>query len=444
MSKLSLFDLTIIGKYFNDINDFKNLSCTCKEYNGILSQYHFNPIPIDNENEIKLFDNMETIHIYDEYHEIITKILKKNYLHKMNKQIYWIPMSYGFYKTRCPHAEFKLWDDVDIKQLLKYKDNNDIQKIYSFREYKGNTNVNDNDNIEFSVLLNKTNNLQNNSTIDFSSLYNLSIISKYLSNNDNSIQLIKHIILPNSITIINKYTFSNFINLETINLEDCKYIEKIKNNAFYNCNNLKEVIFNNENTNLDKIEFCCFENCTNLSKVILPKSIKIIDYKAFNNCSNLIDINLDELDNLEEIGNTAFKYVNIEHLNLSSNVRYITYNCFNNCNNLKSIDLSKCLCLNSITGFADCMSLSKVILPTTITQLYDSAFKNCSNLIDINLNELNNLEEINEYSLDNIKLNIDDIDKTGKIKEMIKKAEEKMKKILENDEYIDNDSWDDY
>ena len=55
-------ELMIIGKYFNDIDDFINLARTCKN-NNILNLYHFNPIPIGSIT-IKLFPNIETYHKY--------------------------------------------------------------------------------------------------------------------------------------------------------------------------------------------------------------------------------------------------------------------------------------------------------------------------------------------------------------------------------------------
>ena len=42
----------MISKYFSWINDYINIEKTCKEYKGIIEQYHFNPIPLNNEKEL--------------------------------------------------------------------------------------------------------------------------------------------------------------------------------------------------------------------------------------------------------------------------------------------------------------------------------------------------------------------------------------------------------
>ena len=57
--------MIITSKYFNNINDYIKLEKTCKEYNGIMEQFKYNPISFKNEKERELFKNIETYYFYD-------------------------------------------------------------------------------------------------------------------------------------------------------------------------------------------------------------------------------------------------------------------------------------------------------------------------------------------------------------------------------------------
>lgn len=70
---LSRFDLMIVGKYFDNIFDFMNLTKVCKKYEFIMDMYHFNPVPDLNT----LFSNTRTKHLYN--HTFVIKNIK-NYV----------------------------------------------------------------------------------------------------------------------------------------------------------------------------------------------------------------------------------------------------------------------------------------------------------------------------------------------------------------------------
>ena len=64
MKQLRFVEAMIISKYFNNAQDFINLSKTNKEYKDIPNNYYYNPIPLT-QKCLKLFSNIETIHIYE-------------------------------------------------------------------------------------------------------------------------------------------------------------------------------------------------------------------------------------------------------------------------------------------------------------------------------------------------------------------------------------------
>lgn len=70
-----------------------------------------------------------------------------------------------------------------------------------------------------------------------------------------------------------------------------------------------------------------FENHTEIKKVILPKSVKVIGEEAFNGCTNLADINLDE-SSVKYILDRAFKDTAIERTVLPSALVALGINAF--------------------------------------------------------------------------------------------------------------------
>ena len=57
--KLGIDHLLIIGKYFNNRNDYINVIKLCKKYNELIECYYYNPI-----SDYELFENMQTQRIY--------------------------------------------------------------------------------------------------------------------------------------------------------------------------------------------------------------------------------------------------------------------------------------------------------------------------------------------------------------------------------------------
>ncbi|MBQ9704500.1 MAG: leucine-rich repeat protein, partial [Clostridia bacterium] len=73
-------------------------------------------------------------------------------------------------------------------------------------------------------------------------------------------------------------------------------VKKLGNESFYNITNLKKVSFE-DNSSITVIPSNCFNYCYDLEQVVLPSSLTKIEYGAFENCRNLIEIyNLSEME----------------------------------------------------------------------------------------------------------------------------------------------------
>ncbi len=140
------------------------------------------------------------------------------------------------------------------------------------------------------------------------------------------------IIIPNNITAIGYYAFSNCTNLESITFE--------------------------ENSQLTAIGEYVFSGCTSLISIIIPDSITSIESDAFSGCTNLESIIFGENSQLQIIGDYAFS----------------------NCSSLTSITIPDSVTSIGSDAFRGCSSLTSIIIPNSIISIGSSAFANCSSI----------------------------------------------------------------
>lgn len=94
----------------------------------------------------------------------------------------------------------------------------------------------------------------------------------------------------------------SFCNTEIEKIIIPKNVTEIKDSAFHECGNLKEVVFE-DGSRLETIGEIAFGQCKKLTKINLPDGLKKIGIGCFNSSS------LEELilpDSVKEIGRSAF------------------------------------------------------------------------------------------------------------------------------------------
>ena len=73
-----------------------------------------------------------------------------------------------------------------------------------------------------------------------------------------------------------------------------------------------------------------------IKDVIFPKSLKVIDFWAFDGCKNIIDLILNE--GLEEIGNFAFQYdTGLSSITIPASVTSVGASAFDGCTGLEYV-----------------------------------------------------------------------------------------------------------
>ena len=106
---------------------------------------------------------------------------------------------------------------------------------------------------------------------------------------------LKSIVLSNSITIIDPYSFSDLKQLTNISIPDS--VSAIGFEAFGGCESLKSIKLS---SCIKVIEHGTFDGCVSLEKISIPDGVEYIDNGAFSGCKSLREITLP--NNLKGVG----------------------------------------------------------------------------------------------------------------------------------------------
>ena len=192
---------------------------------------------------------------------------------------------------------------------------------------------------------------------------------------------IKEVVLNNNIDIIDIYTFAGCLNLKAITISSS--ITRICNFAFSGCSSLVEMTLPE---GLTEIGMSSFGDCSSLKEITLPDNLIAIGTRAFSDCSNLKSINIPEnVTTIEDY--TFYRCSSLETITLPENLTAIGGRAFSGCSNLKSINIPENVTTIEDYTFYDCSSLETITLPENLTAIGTWAFSDCSNLKSINIPE---------------------------------------------------------
>ena len=122
-----------------------------------------------------------------------------------------------------------------------------------------------------------------------------------------------------------------------------------------------------------------FYDYSSLSSLVIPDSVIIIGFGAFEGCSSLRSLVIP--DSVTSIGNRAFWWCgSLESLVIPDRVINIGDMAFYGCFSLRSLVIS-----NSVTCIGDdafwfCSSLRNLVIPDSVTSIGDRAFSGCCSL----------------------------------------------------------------
>ena len=323
--KLGSYQLMITSKYFDNINDFKNLEYATKKAKGNMEKFHFNPLSLTKETR-KYFTSLETLHIYKRGDEEFRD-------EKFYKRILHYDIDYEEYLRK------KQEDDEYLNVILDKKSTEKMKEIPPGVTEIGN---------------------------------------ECFSYQDD----ITEIVLPDNITSIGQNCFNENNGLSNVVLSST--LKKIKFGCFYDLSSLKELSIPGSVTSIDGV-IC--EKCSQLTSMIIPSEWHLFGNRYFNQRNKLCSFELPEsvvvvngepiernpIDKFDiptyvtAIGDYAFIYdYQLKSIGIPTSVREIGCYAFAECKELRSIDISSVRRIG-LKAFYGCISLESIEIPTSVS-----------------------------------------------------------------------------
>lgn len=162
--------------------------------------------------------------------------------------------------------------------------------------------------------------------------------------------------------------------------------------AFHGCFSLTNIIVSEKNKNFssmdgvlfnkDKTKLIQYPIGNNRKKYIIPDSVTEIDYDAFENCWNLMSVDIGK--SVSVIGDSAFEGCkNLTSVTMSDSVTVMGRATFRNCSNLPSITIPGSVTRIEKSTFENCSNLTSIIIPDSVKCIEDYAFDYCGSLKDV-------------------------------------------------------------
>ena len=196
--------------------------------------------------------------------------------------------------------------------------------------------------------------------------------------------------IPNSIERIDDNAFKDCSALTEVTIPNS--VEYIGNNAFRSCSSLTGIIIPNGVTSIGDY---VFKNCTNLTSVHISDTVTYV-YKTFSGCGSLDIIVDNDNPNYCDVDGVLFNKDKTEIIayakdkiqpkyTIPNGVTGICGYAFNECSNLTEVNIPNGVTYIGVGAFEGCESLTSVDMPNSITDIYVDAFRDCKSLMKINI-----------------------------------------------------------
>ena len=243
---------------------------------------------------------------------------------------------------------------------------------------------------------------------------------------------LKEITMPDSVTSIGSYAFSECSNLSTVVLSkkvtyigiqafyNCDALTGIEipksleetgtsyysdSGVFHNCDNLKNITFEEGTTRIAK---ALFANCPGIEEIVIPNTVTEIQAIAFYSCKNLQSVTI--ANSVTSIGDSAFvdnvslkeamlpdsitdmgTYIfsgctSLQKVHIPEGRKNITEGTFQNCTSLQSIELPDGLQYIRKNAFRG-SGLTEIMIPNNVVEVEESAFRECADLCKVTLGD---------------------------------------------------------
>ena len=353
----------IIGKYFERIEDFQNLVMTNKKYRQIMEKYHYNPVEIDPEKQLAIFPKMETYRM-EEYGS-------PNFVYTFPEgisRLLYLPGSFNGFDFKKIMKENGILDGNG-----KYNEDwgcyLDVKKDGFMDGFRL---IFQSSDKEIVFLFDVCKDARLNCVKDCVSLMCDCGLDEFID------LFLDFFYIPQHVTSIGEYAFSDWLDLEKITLPDC--IKSIGAFAFGSCQHLEEVFIPSSVVSIGERSF---EHCYMLERINIPNSVTSIGEGAFSNCWRLKNITLP--NTITSIIGWTFSMCGLTEINIPSSVTSIGTYAFEGCNDLIKVHIPDSVTTIGRGAFDCCFSLERIVIPNSVKNLGERTFCRCSNLESITI-----------------------------------------------------------
>ena len=188
--------------------------------------------------------------------------------------------------------------------------------------------------------------------------------------------------IPDSVTAINDYDFCGCKSLTSVVIPTS--VRTIGDWAFCGCKSLTSVVIPASVTSMG---YSAFGSCTSLESVEICEGVMRIGAGSFQSCTSLVSVGIPS--SVTSINYGAFEgCTSLETVRIPSSVTSLA-RAFIDCTSLASVEI--CEGVESIDQytFQGCTSLKYVEMPSSVTFVHGNAFRGCTSLLKIDVDEAN-------------------------------------------------------
>ena len=183
---------------------------------------------------------------------------------------------------------------------------------------------------------------------------------------------IKDLIIPNSVTEIGGWAFSECTGLTSVTIPNS--VDSIGDYAFEYCTGLTSIAIGNR---VKCIGYGAFEGCQGLT------SVHISDLAAWCNITFLSKIDVYYSNPLEYAHHLYLNDTEIKDLIIPNSITSIGNDAFDGCTGLTSVTIPNSVTSIGYWAFFDCIGLSSVTIGKNVTYIGEQAFAYCTGLTSV-------------------------------------------------------------
>ena len=190
------------------------------------------------------------------------------------------------------------------------------------------------------------------------------------------------VILPDSVTSIEAYAFSDCASLRRIVLPSA--LRKIETRTFQGCTALESIEIPYTVTD---IESYAFYHCDSLKTIEIHEGVRQIGEGVFAECTSLERATIP--DTQEVLDGTFSGCTALQSITIPDSVRLISDFTFHGCSSLQTVTIPNGVEEIRMQAFSDCTALESITIPDSVVSIEESALIGCPKLTDITVGENN-------------------------------------------------------